>query len=60
MAWYSRWTGFLVAAALRAFAASLLDLPATRMAETDGDEPSLVDVLRGGPSSELPMPSRMA
>lgn len=60
MAWFGRWTALLTVAAQRAFAASLLDLPATRMAEHDGEEPCTVDVLCDSCSVELPVPSRMA
>ena len=57
-AYLQRWSGFLAAAAFRAFAASLLELPIDEAA-AEGFEAPIEDVLREARLVEPPVPSRL-
>ena len=58
-AYAQRWAGLLAVAAQKAFAASLLDLPASSVPHLDGSIPDLSEVLDDARWSFAPIVSRL-
>ena len=59
LSWYRRWSSLIACAAQRAFAISLLELPASQGHNLDGHEPFLADVLADDRWSSAPAFSRL-